>query len=695
MSLRPGRWIALALLLLAWIPLLGQFDEAGVTIDGLLPRAELERQREARALFAEGSEAMLVALRGAGAAWSAERVDALRAALAELEGVEGVELLPTSVTSAAAEGASWRVLVALVARTSLELEPARRLTRAFGRTLDAARAAGERTCFAGSPRLRAESWELARRDLLRLLPWLCALALGVPWLFFRSAAGGLFLLLCAGGTSALTLWGIRLAEGQLPAQVLLILPVLWAAAAMDAMHLLGRLAWPRSRRDGSPGARAALREMFRPCLTTTATTAAGLALIGAGGDSELLAKLGLWAAFGVLLALPLTFLLLPLCFPRGAQLRRGPGWPIALGLWLSRLARRRARAFVWLGLAASLASLPFLGRLELSTRYPQLFAPELELSRDLRAIAAALGSDLNPVQVLLRADETRQVSALDSLRAVVALDQQLRSLPEFVCMTPSIDDGLLARGLALARGQSEMPASGASELELQAFSGWVDPHGQWARAQLHFRPMSWSRKRALFAQLESFDRTMLSKHELLLWGTGYTTHRIEELGLRDLLVGGLLTAAAMALILIVGLGSWRAGLLALGLSLWPMLFVAALMGALRLPWSVALLPLPGALLGIGVDDSIHLLWARPARGGRSERLRSLPAVLATTLLLVSCVLALAWTSLEGNREFGVLLSLGMGAALALDLFVLPSLAPRVRRLAARGPVAARERSADR
>jgi len=678
--------LLLCLLLLAsWIPLAGELDAETVTIDGLLPAQELARLNEARELFSDGSEAMLVALVGESEAWADSRIEELRVALEGVAGVEGAERLPDRVPLSSDATDPTSFVLALVSRSSLELASARRLNADFKRLLESARRDGETTHFMGAPRLRAESWELARRDFERLLPWLVVLVLGVPYLFFRSWRGGLFMLLCAGATTSLTLWAIRLLHGSIPAQVLLILPILWAAASVDALHVLARLADPRGSRAGGSRVLAALRDLFGPCATTSATTALGLALIGAGAESDLLRHLGLWAGGGVLLALGLTYALAPLCFRDGHYSVRGARWPFAVGVAVLRFTRRGPARILLGSAVVSVLCIWLVPRLGVSTRYPQLFAPELELSADMHAIATALESDLKPLQLLVRRSEEGDPRPIALLRSVIAVDQQVRTLPEFAFLWPDVasllpdpEAGRPAPGDRLGESLNEWLRDPQSLPTRTALESWVDLDKGWARVDLHFHPMSWARKQAILAQLAAFDRTMLTNHELTPWGPGYSAHAIERFGIRDLLEGSLLTCLAMLAILAIALRGLRLGLVALTCSLWPLLVVAAVMAATARPWSIALLPLPGAVLGIAVDDSIHLLWSGENRRA-TGRLRALPAVLASTALVSLSALSLSWTSLQANRDFGLLMACGMIAALAIDLTLLPALATWLRR----------------
>jgi uncharacterized membrane protein YdfJ with MMPL/SSD domain len=212
--------------------------------------------------------------------------------------------------------------------------------------------------------------------------------------------------------------------------------------------------------------------------------------------------------------------------------------------------------------------------------------------------------------------------------------------------------------------------------ELQA---WIDARSGRCRLQVQLATTRWKQKSELFDFLRHFDATMLGHHELHLAGPGHTAWRVEQIGIADLGKGGLLSALAIVVLLALSFRSPRACALALVASLLPLLCVAGIMGWTSTPWSIALLPLPGVLFGIALDDSVHLLW----RNRKRERRAALPACLATTTLVASSVATLAWSSFLTNRAFGSLLAIGLLLALAADLTLLPALLKRSRRTAAR------------
>src|SRR5690606_3332055 len=171
---------------------------------------------------------------------------------------------------------------------------------------------------------------------------------------------------------ALTLSAYRLAVGALDMLVLLLVPLVWSIATLDAVHLeaAARRFGPRGRRlDASrDSARSRLfspvasrtelvGDLARPCFITSITTFAGLCALAIQDDSRLLRSFGIWGAVGTAIAYVLTFWLGPFFVGVLRALRPAPRWSGRAASGLTRIALRHpiATAVVWLLLASGSA----------------------------------------------------------------------------------------------------------------------------------------------------------------------------------------------------------------------------------------------------------------------------------------------------------------------------------------------------
>ena len=315
--------------------------------------------------------------------------------------------------------------------------------------------------------------------------------------------------------------------------------------------------------------------------------------------------------------------------------------------------------------------------------YPHVFTASTEIGRDLDDLGQRLDTDLAPFEVLMRPrnDDARRLPNLAG--AVVATSRELGSMPGTTAVFPL--DLLPAEAWSVE--PSLDPAAREQRLREQLarpeLEPWLDVEGGLARLEVHFeRTGTFAAKAAVLERLEKLQSGFLERYELVPHGPGTTALRVEQQGLDDLRRGGAVSMAALLLVLIAGT-TWRGGLRAAGLavvvSLLPLALTTGAMVLFGVSWSVALIPLPSLLLGLAVDDSIHLTWRMRSR----VRLRPLAAILGTTVLVVACVGTLATSSLRANRDVGVLLAGGLSLALLADLTLLPALATRSRRRAPR------------
>jgi len=648
----------------------------GSSLARLLPAEEVARLERTAGSFDRRQEPVFVVLDGGATAWADERVVAVER---ELERVPGVARASEPLPLRRLRRDPTLRMLSLTLAPELRLDEARRVSRALEDVLAGARREGERAYVAGWPRFSADSSALVRLDLARVLPLLACATLAVPWVFLGSPGAGVFALLVAACTTALTLWGLQLACGAPSPVALAIVPLPWAAAAMHALHLAGRaraLAARGLSRDES--ARRARAELAVPCLATGLTGAAGLGALGAVARAGLLRDLGLASAAGLLLAYLLAF---GPCVPLLALVtgeKAPPRWPSALGTRAMRRVRRSPGRWIAVWALLALGALAGFSRLRVSTAFPRLFSPDVPLARDLEHLAGALGTDLCPVEVgVIASDEAgRRPLALAS--AVSALAHALHTYPEVRAVLP-VDafDSSLALLRSLPSSQpAERETALARLLARAEFRSWVDAERGSALLEVHLAPASWERKREILGHLEHFDATMLGHHALQLSGTGYAAYRAEELGLADLGSATLLSVLALAAGLGIALRRPRAWAAALAASALPLLFVAGVMGWASIPWSIALLPLPAALLAGAVDGSVHLAWRTRGRG-------SLPALLGSNALAAACGATLCWTSFETSRAFGLLLSLGLLVALAANWTLFSAPVRRSRRRAPR------------
>jgi predicted RND superfamily exporter protein len=692
--------VSLAGLLAALVFLAQVSPSEAPTIEQVLARkdvAEIERIRE---LFGSEPDICLVAIRRADGRVPAERLQRVEEALGSIDGVahtwssltrpvpvlapDGTMTLKTGVdrerTSPLLEPdpRTSVILVALEPGT-VRLTRSRALTAAIDDVLARVAEPGEIVHVVGTPQLRAASWAVAEDDLARSWPLLVAILVVLPLVFFAAPGAVVFPLVLAALTTAACLAGYRWLSGPLNSLALLLVPIVWSVATLDAMHL-----YYRARRTGAVA--SAWAELRLPCLVTTLTTAGGLAALAVQEESQLIRSFGIWAAVGTLLAYGLTFTVGRALLSFSMSRRPVPRWSPRLVLAVVRTSRKRAGAVLlaWAGLLV--AAVVLLTNLEVAVRFPHVFAPGHPFARELSAMDEMLGIDLSPVEIYVEATDDHGRHAVPLVSAMMAVTYYLQTLPEsrvvlpHDLLDPETFQAALAPATRIDRG-AQLEAQLTELARDPRLAPWVRFDRGAGRVQVQFAQTSLERRSEIDTWLRHFDETMLSHHRLSFGGSGYHYLLAERRGLHGAVIGGV-----FSLLVVVTALAWsfrqRPRLFAVALvgNLAPLVLVAGLMGAIGLPWSLAVLPLPAVLLGLAVDDTVHLLW--PLRVGRRfdrGALRSGPALLATTAVLACSVGTLMLSGLQINRELGLLLPAGLVLALACDLSLLPALLTLWRR----------------
>ncbi len=140
-------------------------------------------------------------------------------------------------------------------------------------------------------------------------------------------------------------------------------------------------------------------------------------------------------------------------------------------------------------------------------------------------------------------------------------------------------------------------------------------------------------------------------------------------------------SAAIALIVLllgVAMRSWRRILLALPANAIPVALTLGVMGLTGIPLDVASATIATVILGLVVDDTVHIL--KPSgSSGINQSLEIAANTAGGTLLMTTIVLALGFlvlglAEIRSVAWFGTLTSFAMIAAILTDLLFLPALA---------------------
>ena len=540
------------------------------------------------------------------------------------------------------------------------------------------------------------------RQAQRLVPVIVALVFAIVWLTFRSAplAG---LALGGVGVALLAAVGLQGWLGWPRTSFFQVLPpLLLTIGVCYAIHLLAAYAERLAAAGGGDDARApalagAIERVSRPCLYTALTTAAGFASFQTSG-LESLVRFGWIAAFGVMAALLTTFTLLPVALARLPARWITP--PKVSALWegaLDRLARGAVRWRVRtlaVTLLLSLVAAAGVARLRIDASFEEIYGERNRVVRWARQAAEVRSAETLEIALALPAGALPSApEAIRTLAALEALAAPGLGRPLSILAPMRQLHALFYGGPLALDGSAAEPERFASLLRMlraedpELFAVYVAPAAgdEPAALRLSFQAekLPQDELRALVSRVEREVTARLpAGYAARVTGPLVVVSRmIDEI--RDTQIGSFASAFVLVGVLAaLCLRSVPLAALAMVPTTLPVLLTLGAMGALAVPLDVGTAMVAAVVLGLGVDEALHLLSAyRRLRGDGLAREAAIEAALrevgrplftsAAALGLGFLVLVFVpWKSLA---SFGAVSVVAIAASLLADLLVLPAL----------------------
>ena len=571
-------------------------------------------------------------------AHDAEAVEALASRLEREPGVREVRRLPTRN----ARSLALAVRVGSDGRSGWEGAVERIRSLAAASTPDTLQLA-----ITGQPVGELAISEAVQREQRRIVPLVvAALALILVALYRRPGAAVAILLPAGAGmawTGGLFAW---LGHSMDPVAVMLD-PVILTVGVAGGVHLVEHYLSARAL-GAAPwtAAEQAVRDLWLPNALASLTVVVGFLSLAAQSIPAV-ADFGLFAAFGcsltALFMLVLTPRLLAL-LDRGvdAQVlaRRVKFWS-ALGSALSASVARHARALVaTAALLAALGAWAWSG-IQVDNDPLRILPAGHELRRDTELARKVLGGS-------------------DTFDLFVPATSPFAELTHLALLAADVLD---RPGVAGAVGPAQRAANG--DLLVSAL---LAPGG--------------SRQRhALFDSIE--ERTQaFGASDVRLAGTAVQVTRDSERLIRGQMQCLGLTLVVLLAVFWMAFRSFAAAFLAMVPNVVPCLAVYGGLALAGRPVSVATAMISSVLLGLIVDDTIHLLhtYSEGRQRGASRRVaiegaldQSIRPVVVTSLVLAGGFACSLFGRLETSREWGALASITILVAVLGDLVLLPAL----------------------
>jgi predicted RND superfamily exporter protein len=516
---------------------------------------------------------------------------------------------------------------------------------------------------AGLPVIDAELDQASRSIALRQFPLLVLLAGGTLWWWLRPRRHLLAPLVVVAGTLAVVFAGLGWLGIAVDLVVAVLLPLLFALALATTLHVVVRWRAAAWRGEALGAVAATYRELRWSLLWSGVTTAIGFASLTFAPLAPI-RHFGGAAAAGVALLTVLVFTVLRGILARldagstsTAQHRRLEVGLEQAGRGVAAWACRHPRGVVGGALLLAAVAGAGLDQLRVESDASRYFPADHPVRRDGERLER-LGMPLAAVNVVVDGAPP-PVEAWRNFQGRLAEHELVLAVAGPGSLTVPRDPLLFAQAAQPFIGRETTSSRALVGVRLSGFEGLDGLRSHVVRAARETLGDRRVEVTGSYAALLDGHRQLLAT---LVWSL-------------------VTTVGSIALVLLVLLRRFSTALAVLVPNLWPVLVVFGAMGWLGVPLDVATVMVGAIVVGIAVDDSLHILGGlrRTDAGGDLEAAlvatvgRAAPAFALTTLLLVLGFGICATASFLPTQRFGLTAAAALLLALVADVVLLPAL----------------------
>ena len=552
-----------------------------------------------------------------------------------------------------------------------------------------------RTASAGTVAQTVEELRSLWRDSAIFIPLTVVIGLALMWWVVGRVRPMVIGGLAMGTVVSVSVAGI-VASGQPYTPITAMIPTLMAAyTTATLLHLYaaiqrGRIALlPRRQRIAR-----ALSETFKPGLFNVLTTGAGLLSL-LWVDIPPVQTFGLSGAIGTLMVFLVVFILVPPILlkwdtPRWPRRRSGLSHARRIAAAVAVFSLRNARAVLIGTLVLVLAAIPLAMQVKVESNLIEFFAPDHSISRSTDRVETKL-SGVTTMEVVLTAPDRDGLKNPATLAQIKALQSWLEQQPE-IDRSFSLVEVIEEMNRAFSGeelGDAALPTSRKLvEQLLLIYDGedlyeLVNREFQRGRIALNLNVHGANEIGQVIERIEAHLKAKpIAGIHAEMAGFGRLFSDQED----RIVVGQVksFTSAFLQILLLMALlfRSFRGALICLVPNLAPLFFIFVMMGTTGIALDVATVLIAGVILGITVDDTIHLYhgYLHRIRRGVSPVfaiIRSVEAsgraVIAISVVLISQFSLLGLSDFRPTAHFGMLCAVGLFAGQLFELLLMPAL----------------------
>ncbi len=566
---------------------------------------------------------------------------------------------------------------------------------AFNAAIAAEKLSPFHTASAGTVAQTVEELHSIWRDSAIFIPLTVVIGLALMWWVVGRIRPVVIGGLAMGMVVSVSVAGLVL-SGQPYTPITAMIPTLMAAyTTATLLHLYAAIQRARIALLTRPQRIArALKETFKPGLFNVLTTGAGLLSL-LWVDIPPVQAFGLAGAIGTLMVFLVVFILVPpilLKWDTPRWPRHSSGFALArhIAAAVAVFSLRHAKMVLIATALLVMATIPLLMQVKVESNLIEFFAPDHTISRSTDRVESQL-SGITGLEIVLTG------TGRDSLKDPTRL-AQIKALQTWLEEQPEID-----RSFSLVDVIEEMNRAFSGE---EAGVGTLPAN----RKQIEQLLLIYDGKDLYELVNREYQRSRITL-SLNVHGANEISRVIDRIQTRlaeqpiaglqaefagfgklfsdqeDRIVDGQVrsfTSAFVQILLLMALlfHSFRGGLICLVPNLAPLFFIFVVMGATGIALDVATVLIAGVILGITVDDTIHLYhgYLHRLRMGVSPVfaiIRSVEssgrAVIAISLVLIAQFSLLGLSDFRPTAHFGMLCAVGLLAGQVFELLLMPAL----------------------
>ena len=534
----------------------------------------------------------------------------------------------------------------------------------------------------------------------------------------------LFMLICIVLEMLILFWTTRRVRGVIAPIIVVILSVFWTMGVIgilgwtlnmlviiiptlliavgigDSMHVIAEFQDQQQRGLGRKEAiTTTLSLVGLPCLLTTLTTAAAFLSFLATAIKPI-REMGVYAAIGVIMALVLSLVLVPVFFsfgkekaaPQNSSTNRNDLFDRILG-WIALVNIKHPRAIFGIFLVLTLLSAGGYLLVKVESNTIKMFSKDIPIRRAFDYVDSHMGGSMS-VEIMVDTGKKDGVKDPSFLRQLESLQYYINKHP-LSMKTISVLDLLKKMNQALHENRPEyytLPetreqvseymflyeTAGGGELDKQ-----VSFNYDIARLTARTKSLDTRDIKIFISDITGFAKEHLDPSIKI----EYTGMIPMVNAMSDLITSGQIKSfgcafIAISLMMIVVLRSFKLGLISMVPNLFPVLIAIGFMGYAGIYLSMALVTFGAIIIGIAVDDTIHFFvrFRREfRRTGTYEK--ALKASLLTvgrpiaftTITLVAGFSVFALSDISNIGDFGLMAGFAIIWALLADFFLAPAM----------------------